>query len=180
MKATEQLRQEHEGIKLMLSIMLKMTNGKEEPNKVHLEKAIDFIRTFADKCHHGKEEDILFPELEKAGISRDRGPIGVMLEEHTEGRNYIKALNEAFLKYKEGDKSQIPVIKENTEGYVMLLRSHIEKENNVLFMIADRFITDEKQDEIFEAFEKLEKEKIGEEKHEEYHKLLHELKAIYL
>ncbi len=180
MVATDQLKAEHEGIKLMLSIMLKMIEDNAEPNKEHLEKAIDFIKVFADKCHHGKEEDILFPILEEAGISKDRGPIGVMLYEHTEGREYIKNLSEAFTKYKAGDKTALPAIRENISGYVLLLRNHIDKENNVLFMMADRFLTEEKQEEIYEEFEKLEIEKIGAGKHEEYHNLLHEFQQIYL
>jgi len=180
MKATEQLMAEHEGIKLMLSIMLKMIENNAEPDKEHLEKAIDFIKVFADKCHHGKEEDLLFPALEKAGISKDRGPIGVMLSEHTEGREYIKNLSEAFIRYKAGDKTALSLIRENISNYVILLRNHIDKENNVLFMMADRFLTEGQQEELYEKFEKMEIEKIGEGKHEQYHKLLHEFQNRYL
>jgi hemerythrin-like domain-containing protein len=179
MKATEQLKEEHEGIKLMLSIMIKMTEANTI-NTEHLGKAIDFIKVFADKCHHGKEEDILFPELEKAGMSRENGPIAVMLYEHTEGREFIKGLTEAYEKYKNGDASALPAIRENTCGYVNLLRNHIEKENNVLFMMADRYFGEQKQEEIAVAFEKIEAERIGAGKHEEYHKLLKELKKVYL
>ena len=63
MKATEQLIQEHQGIMLMLNIMNKVADKIEkakELNKEHTEKIIEFLKIFADKCHHGKEEDILF------------------------------------------------------------------------------------------------------------------------
>ena len=61
-----------------------------------------------------------------------------------------------------------------------LLKYHIEKENNILFMLADKILNEEEPSKIFDAFEKLKVEKIGIGKHEEYHHLLKELKTIYL
>lgn len=183
MKATQQLKDEHEGIKLMLRIMEKISKAieqGEEPNVAHYERIIDFLKGFADKCHHGKEEDVLFPELVKHGISNEGGPVGVMLNEHQKGREYIKALADALEEFKAGNKSAAKGIAEASTGYVQLLRNHIEKENNVLFMMADKVLNEKEQSEIFDAFEKLEVEKIGMGKHEEYHKLLKELKGVYL
>ncbi len=79
MTPTEQLKEEHQGIQLMLSILEKVCQRLESGGKVetgHLEKVLEFIQVFADKCHHGKEEDLLFPEMEKAGIPKEQGPIG--------------------------------------------------------------------------------------------------------
>ena len=183
MKATQQLKDEHEGIKLMLNIMEKISidiNTGKELNTVHYEKIIDFIKVFADKCHHGKEEDILFPALVNHGIPNEGGPIAVMLGEHQSGRSYIQSLSNAFEKFKEGNKSATSDIISSSTNYVLLLRNHIEKENNILFMIADKVLTEEEQSKIFDDFETLEVEKIGIGKHEEYHKLLKELKGIYL
>lgn len=183
MKATQQLKDEHEGIKLMLRIMEKIAMGVEqgkELNTAHYERIIDFLKGFADKCHHGKEEDILFPELERHGIPNEGGPVGVMLNEHVKGREYIKALADALEEYKAGNKSAAKGIVEASTGYVLLLRNHIEKENNVLFTMADKVLDEKEQSEIYEAFERLEVEKIGAGKHEEYHKLLKELKDVYL
>lgn len=180
MRATQQLKNEHEGIKVMLRIMTRVSESNGDVNIEHLGKMIDFIKTFADKCHHGKEEEILFPELVKAGMSNENGPIGVMLYEHTEGRGYVKEFSDAYDRYKNGDSSALPEIKVNMLYYVQLLTDHIEKENNVLFMMADRFLSEQEQDEIADAFEKIEIEKIGAGKHEEYHKLLDELQTIYL
>src|SRR5512147_1720406 len=95
---SQQLKDEHEGILLMLVILGKACAKLEKQQKVdlnHLEQMVDFFKIFADKCHHGKEEDLLFPEMEKAGIPKERGPIGVMLVEHGKGRDYVRGMNEA-------------------------------------------------------------------------------------
>jgi hemerythrin-like domain-containing protein len=179
MKATENLKHEHEGILLMLDIMQEISL-QDEINIDDVAVIIDFIKTFADKCHHGKEEDFLFPKLIEKGIPNEGGPVGVMLYEHGVGRKYVKALSESFENYKSGDISAINGIKENMNNYISLLRNHISKENNILFNMADNFLSAEEQNQLFGEFEKIEAERIGEGKHEEYHKLLKSLKEKYL
>jgi len=149
-------------------------------NKDHYAKIIEFIKGFADKCHHGKEEDILFPAMVNHGIPKEGGPIAVMLNEHQLGRIHIKSLSSAFEEFKCGNKLAINDIISSSMSYVWLLRNHIEKENNILFMMADKVLNEMEQLKIFEAFEILEAEKIGIGKHEEYHHLLKELRSIYL
>lgn len=181
MKATEQLKDEHEGIKLMLNIMEAISNNLEkgeELNVNHQERVLEFIKGFADKCHHGKEEEILFPALIKQGMSKEEGPIAVMLYEHQLGRSHIKDLSMAFEEYKKGNKQAINAIISSSRTYIELLRNHIEKENNVLFVMADRILNETEQSKIYDAYEKLEVEKLGKGKHEEFHKLLIELKSI--
>ncbi len=183
MKATQQLKDEHEGIKLMLNIMEKISNdlkNGKELNSDHYGKIIDFLKGFADKCHHGKEEDILFPAMVNHGISNEGGPIAVMLNEHQIGREHIKKLSNALEEFKNGNIQSVNVIISSSLDYVQLLRNHIEKENNILFMMADKVLNEAEQSKIFDAFEKLEVEKIGIGKHEEYHHLLKELKSIYI
>jgi hemerythrin-like domain-containing protein len=114
------------------------------------------------------------------GMPKEGGPIAVMLHEHRLGRDHIKSLSSAFEEFKGGNMSAINGIISSSRGYVELLRNHIEKENNILFMMADRALNEKEQLKIFDAFEKLEVEKIGIGKHEEFHKLLKELKSIYL
>jgi hemerythrin-like domain-containing protein len=183
MKATQQLKDEHEGIKLMLNIMEVICNDLEKGkdlNMDHFEKILDFIKGFADKCHHGKEEDILFPDLINHGLPKEGGPISVMLYEHQLGRDHIRRLSNAFNELKNGNKRSVSDIISSSRNYIELLRNHIEKENNILFMMADRVLNEKEQAGIFEEFEKLEIEKIGAGKHEEYHKILKELKNTYL
>lgn len=180
---TEELKQEHEGILLMLRVLDRVAAKIESGEKAdadHLEKMVEFLRVFADRCHHGKEEDLLFPEMEKSGIPKERGPIGVMLMEHEEGRGFIRKMGEAAGKIKKGDPSARAEFARNARGYVALLRQHIEKENNILFPMGDRVLPREKQDQLVEGFETLEREKIGAGTHEEFHNLLHQLQELYL
>ncbi|MPM31183.1 hypothetical protein SDC9_77737 [bioreactor metagenome] len=183
MKATQQLRDEHEGIKIMLSVMdriaEKITNG-ESPDSDHLDRIIEFIRVFADKCHHSKEEDVLFPALQAHGMPKEGGPIGVMLSEHQQGRLFVKALGVAINDFRNGNKEAASAIALNALSYTFLLRNHIEKENNVLFKMADEILNENEQELIAEEFEKIEVERIGLGKHEEFHALLKSLKSIYL
>jgi hemerythrin-like domain-containing protein len=182
MKATQQLKDEHEGIKLMLNIMETISDGLNKGNELnidHYEKILEFIKGFADKCHHGKEEDILFPALVDKGMAKDGGPIAVMLYEHQLGRGYIKSLSMAFDDFKKGNNHTKSNIISSSMSYVDLLRNHIEKENNILFMMADKILNESEQSKIFDAFEKLETEKIGIGRHEEFHNLLENLKSIY-
>jgi len=134
---------------------------------------IDFFKTFADKCHHGKEEGILFPEMEKAGIPKEGGPIGVMLMEHNMGREFIKGMEEGA---KKEDKEKFI---QNAEEYIDLLKDHILKEDNILFGMAEAHLNEDKKKEIFERFEEFEKNIIGEGVHETYHKLVEEMEKIY-
>ena len=134
MKATQVLRDEHEGILAMLAVVetaaKRLESGKEIPSDM-MTNAVGFFRNFADKCHHGKEEDELFPTLERYGIPKQGGPIGVMLAEHDQGRAFVRSMGDAADKYARGDKTAAPALAQSTLGYVNLLRQHIAKENNV-------------------------------------------------
>lgn len=173
MSPTEQLKAEHEGIKLALKILEAVCRKIETRDKVDpkdLADILEFITVFADKCHHGKEEDLLFPAMVEAGVPREGGPIEVMLAEHNEGRGYVRQMKEA----------QGKEFVEPARNYINLLTQHIDKEDNILYMIADMHLAEEKQKGLLEQFEKVEKEKIGEGKHEEFHKLLEKLSNVYL
>lgn len=183
MKATKQLKDEHEGVLLALSILDKINKKLEHKEKVdpsHLEQLLEFLKTFVDKCHHSKEEDVLFPEMEKVGIPKDGGPIKMMLAEHDMGRSYIKGLSEGIEKYLAGDLEAGQQIVKNAKSYISLLKDHIEKENNILYEIADMHLSPRQQSDITKQFDKIEKERVGKGKHEQFHKMLNKLQKIYL
>jgi len=168
---TEILKEEHEIIKRNLNVLEIACQKIERNEKVSLDlfkKSVDFIKNFADKCHHAKEEKCLFPVLEKFGISKEGGPIGVMLAEHDMGRNFVKGIVDGI------NKNNKKTIVENSLGYVQLLRDHIEKENNILFTMADNILTKNDSKGILEKFEEVEK-KMGKGVHEKYKKLIDEL-----
>lgn len=183
MKPTAELSHEHEAILLMIRVLGKMSDELEAGRKVdpvHLEKAVDFIKIFADKCHHGKEEDLLFPAMEKAGIPRTGGPIGVMLTEHASGRGFVKALVDAIAGIKKGDPAAARSFAENARGYGALLTQHIFKEDHILYPMADARLSSAQQKELEACFADVEEKVIGHGKHEEYHRLLKELESAYL
>ena len=180
MVPTEQLKTEHEGIKLMLKILDKVCSKPEEINHEHFAKMLEFLKVFVDKCHHGKEEDLLIPAMVEAGVPKDKGAIKFTLLEHIEGRGYVKDMSEAFDKLKNGGRKASGEILENARNYIDLLIKHIDKENTILFPMADKLLSQVKQAELEEGFERLEVERIGLGKHEEFHQLLHQLKEIYL
>lgn len=112
-------------------------------------------------------------------MPRQGGPIGVMLYEHTQGRDYVRGMAEAVSAYRAGDAKAASRFAENARGYVPLLSQHIYKEDNILYPMADRFLSPQKQAELLEEFALVERERMGPGKHEEYHALLEELERIY-
>jgi hemerythrin-like domain-containing protein len=166
------LRHEHEAILKMLEAaedVARQLECGERVAKSVLDDLLEFFRLFADRCHHGKEEELLFPVLERKGIPRYGGPLGVMLEEHERGRALISEMLEGTQAYASGAEDAGRRWARAARDYVALLGAHINKENNVLFVMAERVLTSEEQHELARAFEKLEVEKMGAGTHERLH-----------
>jgi hemerythrin-like domain-containing protein len=176
-RASDVLMSEHRGIERMLRIVETAAAKVEKGEKIAPEvfaNAIDFIRGFADGCHHAKEEKTLFPLLEQRGIPR-QGPIGVMLSEHEAGRRYVGAMSISLEGYARGDREATSALTQNAREYVGLLRQHIMKEDNILFPMGDRVLTEDDQKGLVERFEEIERQEIGEGVHEQYHEMLDRL-----
>ena len=140
MKATDALKKEHEAVRLMMKIMdaaCVKINAQQKLQTADIDDMIDFLKVFVDRCHHGKEEQILFPQLELAGVPKEGGPIGVMLAEHEQGRVCIRNMSQAVVDYKAGNTAAITALVDNIAAYNELLDQHINKENTVLFAMAD-------------------------------------------
>ena len=178
MKATEILMEEHRVIERVLvsleTAAKRLSAGQAVPIDFFL-KAADFIKGFADGCHHKKEEGVLFVFLVANGMSRDAGPVAVMLAEHEEGRRLTRAMREGAKRLKGGDQTAISQVTQNALGYVTLLRQHIQKEDNILFPMADRAIPVEQHAQITEAFDHIEHEETRAGVHEKYLSLAAEL-----
>jgi len=183
MKATSELKKEHEGIELMLRILQALARGYGRGETIsveHSDAILEFLSIFVDKCHHGKEEEYLFPALAKAGMMRDGGPIGVLLGEHEQARRLVAMLIDSMKRYASGDKTAAVNVHHTIDDYVVLLAQHIDKENNILFPMAEGKLDDHQDMVLFEAFEQLERERIGIGKHDEFHALLDRLRDRYL
>ncbi len=182
MRPTEVLTAEHNAVLIALQILEKVESGLASSGanaETHLDQLIDFFKGFVDRCHHAKEEEVLFPELQRRGLPRAGGPIAVMLAEHDAGRKHVGELQNGLARLRNGDAHAMHTIREGCSSYVSLLRAHIDKENNVLFPIADRMIPEVDAAEIIERFEEIERDRVGEGRHEAYHDMLHRLKVIY-
>lgn len=181
--ATAILRKEHDAILRMLEVTEEATRLLKRGERVApetLSGLLEFFRLFADRCHHGKEEELFFPLLESKGLPRVGGPIGVMLSEHEQGRSLIGQMVEAAQAYESGTAQAGPRWAEAARAYAALLRSHIDKENNVLFMVAENMLSDAEQRELAASFDKLEEEKMGAGTHERLHALMEKLAADIL
>jgi hemerythrin-like domain-containing protein len=171
-EATKLLMEEHRIIEHLLESMEKAASRLETGEAVRVGFFVDaaeVIKGFADGCHHRKEEGILFPAMEAAGVPREGGPIGAMLAEHEQGRRLTRAMLAAAQQLIQGDESASTSVIQNARGYVDLLKQHIEKEDRVLFPMADRVLKGARADELAEAFERVEREETGEGVHEMYH-----------
>ena len=178
MTATDDLRHEHKIILVIMGAADREARSIQASGKVNaatLDKMVDFCRVFIDRCHHGKEEEYLFPMLEKKGVAREQGPIGVMLQEHEAGRQRLKAIAASLPPAGAGDPQAAAALAAALMAYSSLLRAHIDKENNVLFPMADRLFSPTDQEALLQAFAKHEAEEIGPGVHERYHQLAHEL-----
>lgn len=178
--ATEILRHEHDAILRMISAteeVARRLDGGERVRPEILGNLLEFFRLFADRCHHGKEEDLLFPLLESKGLPREGGPIGVMLLEHDEGRGFIKQMAEATEAYPSAPESAGPRWAAPARHYSALLRAHIDKENNILFRIAEQMLSPDEQARLAVDFEKAEVEKMGAGTHERLHAMMDQLLA---
>ncbi len=175
---------EHENIRRMLNVTRNicyrvMTNGEYDLSD--FPKIIDFIRIYADKHHHGKEEDVLFVtmknKLEKLAQS---GAITGMYIEHDQGRLYILNLEKALKEFENGnDKSRMDIIA-NAVSYTNLLDRHIEKENTALYKFAEKMLNDESKSFIDKESRKIEDLATESGLQDKYISLISELENKYL
>ena len=141
-------------------------------------KAFDFFAVFADQCHHAKEEVHLFPLLEARGVPRDGGPIGCMLQEHEQGRQHVAAVRAALQRTAQGDVAARHIVRREALAYVAMLRQHIRKENEILFVIADQVTSPQDKDELWRKFQHAQRTALPPEAHNRYLSLARELRDL--
>ena len=153
-KATENLENDHVNILRLIDVMEKMMLVNST-NTEHFEKAVSLIREYADGLHHAKEETLLFPAMIKKGYSSEQGPVAVMLHDHKEGREYVRGMIMGISGYRDGNETGLAGIYENMQGYIVLLRNHISRENNILFPMANSVLSESDQQLLIEEFAKV-------------------------
>ncbi len=118
--------------------------------------AVDFIRNYADRFHHAKEEDTLFVALVANGMPKENSPVAAMHLAHDVGRAFVRGMEEAATKALAGEPGQEAAITENARGYAALLREHIHTEDNILYPLAEKTLPADVRPAMVEAYNRAE------------------------
>jgi hemerythrin-like domain-containing protein len=171
MKATDILMEEHRVIERVIAALEAGANRLEQGENVRPEffiAATEFIKGFADGCHHKKEEGVLFQTMIAYGAPSEGGPVNVMLAEHDMARTYTRGLHTAAEQLAQGEYNAGKEVVQFARSYAALLRQHILKEDRILFPMANQIIPEAKHDQVYLGFEKVEHEETGEGVHERF------------
>ncbi len=152
---TQVMVDEHKLILRMIALVETNTElleqGKFRNWQFYLD-AVDFIRNYADHFHHAKEEDVLFIELIKNGMPEKNSPIEAMHMEHDQGRLHVRIMEEAAQKALDGEVGQAVIVAEHAKSYASLLRGHIEKEDGILYPLAERVLPEVVRARMLDAY----------------------------
>jgi len=175
MQARGPLMIEHRLIERMIALIEHTLKGIEATgtvDPVFIDTAVDFIRTYADQTHHGKEEDILFRDLDKKDLSdKDRRIMNELIEEHVFGRKTVKELVEANTRYRGGDTSVAHAIAASLRTLADFYPRHIEKEDKVFFPSFREYLSDQEEQAMLAEFWEFDRKMI----HEKYRSLVEAL-----
>jgi hemerythrin-like domain-containing protein len=171
------LEEEHKVIQKVLrniAVLAEELDSGRNPDLETFRSIVEFMRTYADKCHHGKEETHLFPLLEKKGVPVRGCPMGVLIAEHQRGRTLVTGLAAAVEPYTKEDPSARKTLLGNLRGLMDLYPNHIWKEEYLLFPMTNKILNSEEQTELQEKFEAVEKD-VGIDVHHRYEELAEKL-----
>lgn len=163
---------EHRLIESMIArieIELQRIAQTDKADPLFIDTAVDFIRTYADRTHHGKEEEIMFRDLRKKQMADDdRSLMEQLVQEHTLGRKVTAELVKANERYRQGDEKALAVIVEKLTTLIDFYPRHIEKEDKVFFPATMAYLSSEEQQQMLNEFWQFDREMI----HEKYRKLV--------
>ncbi|MBU0672844.1 MAG: hemerythrin domain-containing protein [Candidatus Margulisbacteria bacterium] len=163
---------EHRLIERMIAQMERQLNEIKKENGVDvgfIDVAVDFLRSYADRCHHGKEEDILFKALAKKPLSAEHKRImEELIKEHVLGRGNASKLKEAKESYAKGNKNALSDVIANLEILVKFYPKHIEKEDKHFFIPCMDYFDKKEQAIMLEEYWEFDKKLI----HEKYNNIV--------
>lgn len=177
MQARGPLMMEHRLIERMLSVikdMLSEIEAKQKVDPVMVDSVIDFIKFYADRTHHGKEEDILFHELNNKPLTaEDRQMMKELIEEHVFGRHTTKELVDANTRYRNDDETALSEIATKLKTFTEFYPKHIEKEDKMFFPSSRKYFTDKEDQALLAEFWEFDRKLI----HEKYESLIVKLEG---
>jgi hemerythrin-like domain-containing protein len=171
------LEEEHKVILRMVKVLTAMHNRLESGGAVDttvLKEVVDFFRAFADKGHHAKEEDVLFPTLERNGVRPQGCPIGTLTIEHKQGRALMTVLNDATEKYASGDSTAKASISATIKGAIDLYTDHIWREDYLLFPMTEKVLPKAELEGLTRGFNEVET-KFGSDSRNKYEQIVERL-----
>jgi len=182
MTPTENLIKEHQEINELLEIMSKIAakiKSKDVfyPNDV--EEIIDYLIIIIDKSHHGKEDEVFYPELISTGISKEAEPLSLINYEHTLAKRYLKEISSCVVNCKIGNDFSGELLADSLTNYVVVIQNHIKREEEFVFPIANEVLSTEKQNEILQRFEHIDQQNITHSFLDRFNKLVNKLKSKY-
>ena len=177
MQARGALMMEHRLIERAIALMERAIAEIDATGKVDalfIDAVVDFIGTYADRTHHGKEEDILFRDLDKKDLSpADRQIMNTLLKDHKFGRATTQALDDARARYCDGEAAAAADISKRLKALVALYPQHIEKEDKIFFPHSRDYISDEEDQAMVAEFREFDRSII----HEKYKSVLERLES---
>ncbi len=182
MNATEILVEEHRLIVKVLDSLEAYAFEAEPRDSAGRDDAalfVQFLREFADACHHAKEENVLFAAMADAGFPSDSGPLAVMHREHAQGRRLVRQMRELAERPGAWSVEDRQSFAGAVRAYAELLRAHIRKEDDVLYPMAEAHLTKAQLDRVEEQYEAFERSSTGPGEHERLHALAEALIEKY-
>ncbi|MBN1904711.1 MAG: hemerythrin domain-containing protein [Deltaproteobacteria bacterium] len=168
MQARGPLMIEHRLIEKMLKAIqrtLEHAAQTQEIDPLFVDTAVDFIRVYADRTHHGKEEDILFRELSKKPLSdKDRQLMDELIADHVFGRSITKTLVEANTRYRNGEKKGLSKLTSCLKTLTEFYPKHIKKEDDIFFPASRNYFSEQEDQAMLAEFREFDREMI----HEKY------------
>lgn len=179
----DDLKADHEDMRTMVAVMLEMSNRLETGQDVppdDIRTLLQYLDTFVTRSHHMKEEELLFPALEEAGLKRDGGPLEIMSAEHQLEVNFLAGLAQAASRLHNGDPTAAAMVAQYARDYAALLSRDMEQEDTLIYPLAEQQLPQRTQDELVQQFDELETQILGVQKHDHYHKMARRLAELYL
>lgn len=168
---------EHRLIERVIQVVidgLDQIQSTKTVDPLFIDKVIDFIQMYADRTHHGKEEDIMFAELAQRTLSaHDQQYMNELIEEHVFARKTTKALIDANDRYRNGDSSAVPDIMEKLSTLVEFYPKHIQKEDKIFFPASRSYLSEEEDLNMLEEFWEFDRKMI----HEKYNAVVENLEV---
>jgi hemerythrin-like domain-containing protein len=150
---------------MIKNIERKLRSKQASDDPVFAETALDFFRSYADRCHHGKEEDILFRELLKKSLSEKHKKImNELIEEHATARKTVARLAETRDKYAQGTSDAGKEFTLILNELIRLYPPHIEKEDKHFFFPVMKYFSQQELDDMLQEFKEFDRKMI----HEKY------------